>query len=79
MLPNLANYFNVSIDYLLGLTDEQQKKSPTDTKSMSDNDFIKFLNDNGYSVENLVAKLAKLNDKQIKLLIEFINELSKNK
>lgn len=66
MLPQLADYFNVSVDYLLG-----REKSPTDTESMSD-DEIKALAKTYIDLE----KLAKLSPSQLQALANIIEEFA---
>ena len=39
-LPQIAEYFNVSIDYLLGKTEEEQKNQPASGGELTDHDRI---------------------------------------
>lgn len=65
-LQSVADYFNVSVDYLLG-----REKSPTDTESMSD-DEIKALAKTYIDLE----KLAKLSPSQLQALANIIEEFA---
>lgn len=67
MLPEIADYFNVSVDYLLG----RDEKSPTEARDKRISDLDETFTKNGISAETLNS----LPDSQKNLLINIINEI----
>lgn len=72
-LLKIADYFDVSVDYLLGRTDEQQKKPMLEHMSFSE--FSKVLLENGIT-EN---KVNNLSDEQMKLIALTIKNFNNDK
>lgn len=70
-LAKIADYFDVSVDYLLGR--EEQKEKPTDDFPVSFEDFSA-----GIKNKERAAKIAELSPKKQKFLFDSIDEILKN-
>lgn len=64
----ISNYFNVSIDYLLGLTDEE--RTVTTFKEENPQELREFLNQN-----NILFNGAELNDEDKQRMIDILTGL----
>ena len=71
-LQKVADYFNVSTDYLLGRTDDKAIKSYTSETMSTVNKIIK--SDNPIFME-LIEKLSVLNDEELKVLNSMADSL----
>lgn len=71
VLANISNYFNVSVDYLLGKTDERNKTAANDEISEDDIMIALFGGDSEYvsedawnDVKNFARKVAEIERKK---------------
>ncbi|MPN08653.1 HTH-type transcriptional regulator Xre [bioreactor metagenome] len=81
-ISHLADYFNVSVDYLLGRSDDPGnftgKYITPDDLDISDEDKAELKKYMEYAVAIDEAKAAKMTPEDVKYLIEFAKNIKKN-
>ena len=79
LLLKVANYFNVSIDYLLGNTDNPKPVKDTLNKDYLDYKLVRDIKDLNVEYIDLDKKMQqdKLNPKAMETIIDAIKEIKK--
>ncbi|MFW6312168.1 MAG: helix-turn-helix domain-containing protein [Nanoarchaeota archaeon] len=80
LIKKIANYFNVSVDYLLGITEETSTTDEFKKNILKDPELSQLINEltQRKELKTAINKLKKLNTKTIKQIIKIIETFNED-